>query len=304
MMFPNKVTETYLTNKKLILSLAVLAGAVFLLSIGVWIENKIVDGAEQKARMYQTAIQTKNDNEFNYSIDTQQGKILAEVTVKQVDTVKFPEMNKEFPRVRKIQERYTQHERTVCETEYRTEYETQTVPDGEGGYTTETVAVEVPYEECHQETYYSWDEIDSQEVEATKVNMAGREYPMNMFLLPMQDIDAKDVIPGATGKYLRKEADVWIDFNWFDSDDEGDERTSFEVLQLPKSGTVFLNTVGALSPVFGSKIGLSSESPATQVKNAQNAAQTQMTIFRVFWGILILAELIGLGYAVWIQEYY
>lgn len=296
--------ETYLHNKKLLLSLGVVAGAVFLITIGVWIENKIVDGAEQKARMYQTAIQTKNDNEFNYSIDTQQGKILAPVTVKAVDLVKFPEMNKEFPRVKKTEERYTQHERTVCETEYRTEYRTVSVPDGEGGYTTETVAEEVPYQECHQETYYSWDVINEWEEVASKVNMAGREYPMAMFNLPMQSIDAKDVVPGATGEYLRKEADVWIDFNWFDSDDEGDIRTSFDVLQLPQSGTVFLNTVGALSPVFGGRISLSSESPATQVTNAQKAADTQKTIFRVFWTILVLAELIGLGYAVWFYQEY
>jgi hypothetical protein len=91
----------YSTNKKLALSLAVVAGAVFLISIGVWIEGKIVDGAERKAQMYQTAIQTKSDNEFNYSIDTKQGRILAEVTVNSVDKVKFPEMNKEFSKVEK-----------------------------------------------------------------------------------------------------------------------------------------------------------------------------------------------------------
>lgn len=295
---------TFLTNRRFLLSLAVIAGAVFLFTIGFWIEEKIVDGAEKNARMYTTAIQTHGDDQLNYSIDTQQGKILTTVTVKAVDTVKFPEMNKEFPYVKKTEERYTQHERTVCETEYRTETRTVSVPDGDGGYTTETESVEVPYEECHQETYYSWDEINHWEVEATKVNMAGREYPMGMFNLPTQSIDAKDVVPGATGEYLRKEADVWIDFNWFDSDDEGDIRTSYDVLQLPKSGTVFLNTVGALSAVSGGRIGLSSESPATQVKNAQNAANTQKTIFRIFWVILILSELLGLGYLVWIHEDY
>lgn len=295
---------TFLTNKKFLLSLAVVAGAVFLFTIGFWIEAKIVDSAEQNARMYTTAIQTHGDDQLNYSIDTHQGKILTTVTLKAVDTVKFPEMNKEFAYVKKTEERYTRHERTVCETKYRTETHTVSVPDGDGGYTTETETEEVPYEECHQETYYSWDEINHWEVEATKINMAGREYPKSMFSLGSHNIDAKDIIPGATGEYIRKEADVFIDFNWFDSDDEGDIRTGYEVTDLPQSGTVFLDTVGAVSAVSGGRISLSSQSPKEQVKNAQNAANTQKTIFRVFWTILILAELLGLGYAVWsYQEY-
>lgn len=282
-------------NKKLALSLAVIAGAVFLISIGIWIENKILDGAERKAQMYQTAIQTQNDKEFNYSIDTQQGKILAQVTVKPVDLVKFDEMDREFVKVNKTKERYTQHERTVCETKYRTEsvYDSTT-----HSYTTE----EVPYEECHQETYYSWDEVDRWEKSAQKVDMAGRQYGIDMFSFGMNEIDAKDIIPGQTGKYVREEAKTWIDLNF--GDDEGDIRYGYEVLELPQSGTVFLNTVGALSPVFGGKIVLSGISPQQQVKDAQNAAQTEMTIFRVFWTILVLGELLGLGYAVWVYEPY
>lgn len=295
---------TYLTNRKILLSLAVFAGAVFLFTIGFWIESKIVDGAEQRARMYQTAIQTQGDDQLNYSIDTQQGKVLTTVTIKAVDTVKFPEMNKEFPYVRKIEERYTQHERTVCETHYRTETRTRTVYDADGNASTETYTEEVPYEVCHQETYYTWDEINRWELEATKVNMAGREYPKAMFSLGTRDIDAKDIIDGATGQYIRKEADVWIDFNFFDSDDEGDIRTSYEVLELPKSGTVFLNTVGGVSAVSGGRISLSSESPQEQVKNAQKAAQTQSTIFKVFWYILI-AVAVGFGvYGVWFYDSY
>src|SRR5688572_23745506 len=110
-------TGNYLTNKKLLFSLGIVAGAVFLTFVGTWIEAKIIDGAERKSQMYQTAIQTKNDNEFNYSIDTQQGRVLAEVTVKPVDKVKFPEMNKEFPAVIKTEETYTQHSRQDCTTD-------------------------------------------------------------------------------------------------------------------------------------------------------------------------------------------
>lgn len=295
---------TYLHNKKLLLSLGVLAGAVFLIFVGTWIHGAITNDAEQKARMLQTAIQTNGNDQFNYSIDTQQGKILAPATVSAVDLVKFPEMNKEFPRVYKTEERYTRHERTVCETKYRTETHTETVSDGEGGYTTELVTEEVPYEECHQETYYSWDEINHWELVAQKANMNGREYPMSMFNLSSQSIDAKDIIPGETGQYVRKEADVWLDLNFFDSDDEGDIRYGYDVMHLPQSGTVFLDTVNGLKPVYGNKIGLSNESPKTQIENAQKSARTQGTVFTIFWVILVVSELFGLGYLVWIHEDY
>lgn len=295
--------ETYLHNKKLMLSLAVLAGAVFLISLGVWIENKIVDGAEQNARMYQTAVQTRSEKEFNYAVDTKQGRILAEVTVKSVDLVKFDEMNKEFAKVNKTKERYTRHERTVCETKYRTETRTRSVYDpATESYTTETYTEEVPYEECHQETYYTWDRVDSWEKSAKEVNMMGRNYPIDLFALSMNSIDAKDIIPGETGKYVREEADVWIDLNW--GDDEGDIRYRYDVLELPKSGTVFLNVSETLQPVSGSKVVLHGQKPDQMITDAQNAAETQKTIFRVFWALLVLAELLGLGYLVWFYQDY
>lgn len=293
--------ETYLHNKKLLLSLGVVAGAVLLVSIGVWIESMIIDGAEQKARMYQTSIQTKSEKEFNYAIDTKQGRILAEVTVKSVDLVKFDEMNKEFVKVKKTKERYTRHERTVCETKYRTETRARTVYDSVNKtYDTETYTEDVPYEECYQETYYTWDQIDSWEKSAKKVDMMGREYSIDLFSLGMRDIDAKEIIPGETGKYVREEADVWIDLNF--GDDEGDIRYGYEVLELPKSGTVFLDVSEGLLPVFGSKIDLQPSSPEQLVKNAQNDAETQKTIFRIFWGFLVLLELLGLGYFVWFYQ--
>lgn len=295
---------TYLQNKKIVLSLAVVAGAVFLIAIGVFIQNKILDGAEQKARLYQTAIQTNSDRELNYSIDTKQGRILTPVTIKQADTVKFPEMNKEFPYVKKTEERYTQHEREVCETKYRTETRTETYTDSDGDEHIREVEVEVPYDECHDETYYSWDFVQDWEVKAKEVDMAGRKYPIDRFSLASRDIDAKDIIDGQTGQYVRNEAQSLfnLDIHIFDSDDEGDIRYSYDVIQLPQSGTVFLDTTQGLQPVYGNKITLEGDSPANIIKNAQKSAQTESTIFNVFWGILVLGELIGGGYLVWFYE--
>ncbi len=284
---------TYLTNKKIILSLAVFAGAVFLFSIGFWINNSILNDAEQKARMYQTAIQTKGDDQLNYSIDTKQGRILTTVTIQAVDTVKFDEMTKSFPYVKKTEERYERKTREVCETHYRT------VSDGEGGTTEES------YETCHDETYYEWDFVQDWEKQANQVSMADGKYPMSMFSLRTHDIDAKEIVAGATGKYVRKEAEKGLfDINFFDSDDVGDIRYSYEVMDLPQSGTVFLNVTEGVQAVSGGKINLETTSPAETIKKAQDSAQTQSTVFWVLWGLLVIVEL-GVGvYYVWFYEEY
>lgn len=286
---------TYLTNRKLLLSLGVAVGAVLFIAIGVSLHNAITNGAEEKARLYQYALQTQGDEQFNYSIDTKQGNVLAVVTVSPVDLVKFDEMNKEFVKVKKTKERYTRHERTVCETKYRTE----TVYDS----TTGTSSTEqVPYEECHQETYYTWDEIDRWEKEAKEVDMAGRKYPLGLFAFGTGRISAKDIIPGQTGEYVREEANTWIDLNF--GDDEGDIRYGYEVLSLPRSGTVFLSVTDGVKPVFGSRIVLEGKNPTTLVTEAQKAAQTQGTVFTWFWSILVIISIGVCLYFVWFYESY
>lgn len=269
--------EIYSQNKKFALSLAVLAGAVLLIFLGVWIEGKITDGAEQEARLYQTALKVTNDEQLNYSIDTKQGRVFAPITVKSVDLVKFPEMNKSYSWVQKTEETYTKHEREVCSY------------DEEGNV-----------EECHTEYYYTWDTTDTWTESANEVEMAGRKYPFGLFSLRSRGVNASDIIDGQNGKYVRVEAKTWLDLNW--GDDEGDIRYSYDILELPQSGTVFLNVSERVQPAFGHKIGIYTQSAEELVKSAQNKAQTQSTVFTVFWVILIVAWLGGLGYAIWVYE--
>ena len=275
--------ETYLTNKKLLLSLAVVAGGVFLVFCGTWIYEAITNGAEQKARMYQTALQVSNDRELNHSIDTKQGYVFAPITIKQVDTVKFPEMNKEFPAVNKTEETYTQHSREECDY------------DEDGNVTN-----------CHTEYYYTWDDSGHWEVSGTKVTMADREYPMALFGLHYSSIDAKDIINGETGQYVYVESKGLfnIDIDLFDNADEGDKRTSYDVLQLPQSGTAFLKLSEGVQSGSGGRIDLDSRSAKEIVTEAQNSAHVESIIFTVFWVILVLSELGGLGFLVWTYEDY
>lgn len=268
--------EIYENNQRRVLLLALFAAVVFLVFIGVAIEQSITNGAEENARTYQTALQTTSDKELNYSIDTKQGNVFAEVTIYQASTVKFPEMNKEFPAVEKTEETYTRHYRTVCAT----------VSDGDGG----------TRQQCHQETYYSWDETDSWDLVSPKVKMADREYPTALFSLRYQSINASEIVPGATGEYVIKEKDQWID--WWGSS-EGDKRYSYRVLTLPQSGTVFLNASQTVEPVFGHKIDLKTEKPQKLVEQAQKDVQTKSTVFTVLWVIFILIVVGGGIYGIY-----
>lgn len=274
--------ETYLTNKKLLLSLAVVAGAVFLAFCGTWIHEAIMNGAEQKARMYQTALQTTNDRELNYSIDTKQNYVLAPITVKAVDTVKFPEMNKEFPAVSKTEETYTKHSRLEC------------TYDEDGNV-----------EECHTEYYYTWDQTGSWDMSGNTVIMADRKYPMSLFALSMSSIDAKDIIDGEKEHYVKIESQGFFSFDIdiFEEADEGDKRISYDVMNLSQSGTAFLRLSEGVQAGSGGKIHLDSRDAKTIVTEAQNSAHVQSTVFTVFWVVLVLGELLGLGYVVWILEY-
>ena len=65
-----------------------------------------------------------------------------------------------------------------------------------------------------------------------------------------------------------------------------------------------MNLSESVQPVFGNKVELRTKKPAELVTDAQNSAQTKSTVFTVFWVVLVLAELGGLGYAVFRYEDY
>lgn len=272
--------EIYSTNRKLLLSLAITAGAVFLITIGVWIRSALVSGAEDNARMYRTAVQTTSDRELNHSIDTKQRYVLAPVTISAVDLVKFPEMNKEFSAVEKTEETYTRHTRQDCTT------------DADGNTS------------CTTETYYTWDYTDEWDVKANEVTMAERKYSISLFNLRYRSVKAKDIINGAEGQYTydRTDGGFW-GRDWFSSDTEGDKRYSYDVLELPQSGTAFFNLTDGVNSGNGGPISLDSKSPEDIVKDAQKSASIRSLVFNIFWSILVIGA-VGLGiYAVWFSEY-
>ena len=266
--------KEYFENHEVLMYIGVAVIAAILIALSFPISNAILNASEENARKYQTALQTRNDKEFNYSIDTKQGNVLAPITVHQVDTVRFPEMNKSFPYVEKTTEEYTRHEREVCEDTY----------DSEGNVTGET---------CHTEVDYSWDYDSSDSIQANEVQVAGRNYPYSMFnVRNTNSVDAKEIIDGQDGHYVYQRVSGGIFGRaWLSSDTEGDKRTSYRVGSLPVSGTIFANMQDGLKPVNGSVFNLESKSPQELVEAAKDAANVAKWAFRIVWWVLVLGVL-------------
>jgi len=120
----------------------------------------------------------------------------------------------------------------------------------------------------------------------------------------MSSIDAKDIIDGEKEHYVKIESKGFFDIDIFEEADEGDKRISYDVMNLPQSGTAFLRLSEGVQAGSGGKIGLDPRDAKTIVADAQKSAQIQGTVFTIFWVIVVLGELIGLGYAVWSYEEY
>lgn len=279
--------------------LLVVLGAILLLPVGFGIRDAINDKGEKNARMFNTAIQATEPDRFNYAVDSHQGKVLTYGHFKPTKLVKFPEMSAEFAYVEKIKEEYTRHERTVCETKYRSETRTRSVTNSDGSTSTETYTEQVPYEECHQEVYYTWDHAGSDEKSTPAWRLHAREY-------------AKDVF--STGQFeKRPDACKFLpagkNFGWLDPGeksgcDDGylyiddDTRYDYRVIAADGFSAGFIADAsnGKLEPLSGSKISLQQKSVEQMVAEA-NDYKTPGNVFIVFWWILVLGCMGAAAYA-------
>ncbi len=254
-------TGIYSRNKALILLWLIPAICLTIfISLGIWITEKVVNGAEQELRLYTTALQTKNDTEFNYAIDTRQGNILTWATFESVDSVKFDEMNKSFMSVSKTKEVYTQHEREVCST------------DSDGN------------EHCHTEIYYSWDWHGTETRSVNKVILANRTYDKKLFSFQDAFIPASDIIQDETDRYYYPKKRL---LGWFAS--VGDIRYYYVATELKVVGSIFVNTSGGtLVSATGGAINVSSVGISERIKNIETSIALKKWLFIIFWTLLTL----------------
>lgn len=259
---------TYSLNKTVLLWLVSATVFVALASIGIWLHNVILNSHYEKQRLYTTAIKTENKDEFNYSIDTKQGNVLAYGNFEFQDLVKFREMNKKFAYVKKVKQVYTRHSTTSC--------------NSNGS--------------CSTSTYYSWDWHGQEIKESKTVKFMDREYPKSLFnhhFSQYRHIDASEIIKGETERCWYPNRII----DWMGFEVKGNTRYCYTVIDSVLTGSILVNTYnGTLEPAEGNNITIYNQTIDERVIGAQNTSIILKWLFIIVWTILTIVATIGFTY--------
>ena len=128
--------------REIIASISIIA---IMMLIGVLIHGKIEEAQLDANEKYNKAVKIESTDLFQYGMDTNVGNAFVYGDLLAVDTVTFEEIGGEYIYVKKVEERYERHERTV------------TKEDKDGNTYTET------------EVYYSWDTEHTESKHANEV---------------------------------------------------------------------------------------------------------------------------------------
>lgn len=238
------------------IAICIILIAISLISV-VSCNNKFQESVEERKATIRTAVKVKDDDLFNYALNTRQGNIVATGEVKAIDPVKFEEMNQEFIYIKKVKEHYVMKTRTVTYT------------DSEGKIKTKT------------ETYWEWDVVKTEKLKSQEVLLLNKKYPTSKFELPYpNDIDAKKVIDKGDFRY----GYIYL---------KSDVRVSYEV--IPKSyETTFLAKVGdsGLESTDKNKILLSNTTYSNFMESELKDSLIDKILFIIFL-ILVPSLLVG-----------
>ena len=199
------------TKREILVSVIIVC---LLLCLGLTIDSKIVDIQISSKEKYSKALKiNENDEMFRYAIETSVGNIInyGQFSVDMGITDKW--LKKDYMSIEKITEEYSRHYRTEC--------------SGSG-----------KSRRCHTVTYYTWDEIDSQTTNVTKIQYSGLEFNFSDFsnfpkykLKLDTDSVAEDKINKVKDNY------IYDEIRFFHS--VGDKRYSYMIVDKTFKGTVF-----------------------------------------------------------------
>jgi hypothetical protein len=152
--------EFVITSREIIASISIIAVMVI---IGVLISTNISEHQMDKNEVYNKAVKIESKEMFQYGMDTNVGNAFVYGTLKAVDTVTYPEIGGEYMSVKKVEEHYTRHERTVYEY------------DDKGNVTG-----------SHVEEYWTWDQYDSWSKNCEKVTFLGIKFDYGKIYKPSE----------------------------------------------------------------------------------------------------------------------
>lgn len=148
-----------ITSRELLFSVIII---VLMLTVGFFISEKISSAADEKKQEYEQAAKIDGDKElFEYGMRTDIGNAFVSGTLRAEDPVSLPEIDGEYAYIKKVEERYTKHTRTV--TDY----------DEDGNV-------------CgsHEETYYTWDAVGHEDYACRQITFLNNEFDYGVIPLP------------------------------------------------------------------------------------------------------------------------
>lgn len=142
-----------ITKREIIASVVIIA---VMMIVGFVISENIQQNLLEKYQEYDTAVQITDEEMFRHGMKTNIGNAFVYGDLKTIDPVTFPEIGGEFSYIKKEEQEYTRHSRTV----------TRTYTDDEGNTHTET----------ETEYYWTWDTVNTVSKESTKISFLNVEF--------------------------------------------------------------------------------------------------------------------------------
>lgn len=253
----------------------VLLGLVLISMCALGIKGHMDSDGYKNQVNYTTAVQSTKADDFNYIVESQQGRVLAngDFSTKDAKQARFDEMNKGYTYVHRVKEHYTMHTREVC--------------SGSG-----------KSESCHTEIYYTWDEVGEDESYASFIMLFGRKYPATLFNFGSYKSNtgcSEFSAPGTSGFFKGDKGCVGGDIYLTD-----DDRYTYATAPLTFNATFLATTYGGLK-------GFNESSITLQNKSLQNVLKDVGKYQLIsFWVVTVLLIVITIGacfaaYA-WVME--
>lgn len=145
-----------ITKRELIASISIIA---VMLLIGLFISGKIYDRKLDQNEKYNKAVKINTQEIFEYGMRTNVGNAFIYGNLEAIDTVTYPEIGGKYMYVKKVEQRYTMHTRTVC--------------SGSGKNKT-----------CRTETYWTLDTCGTEDKKSKEIKFLGHKLDINKIDIP------------------------------------------------------------------------------------------------------------------------
>ena len=192
---------------------------------------------------YNKAIKIESTETFKYGMNTNVGNAFVYGKLEAIDTVTYPEIGGKYLSVEKVKERYTMHTRTV----------TSKV----GKVTTTRV-----------ETYWTWDNISSENLQSKKVKFCNMNFNSLQFNIPSREyIDT-----------IKESSNIRYKYYGYPAKSEGTIFANLSNKNIDKDGVSFYKDMTTEETIDYLESGFS------------------LVLFWILWVVFIIATVFGFYY--------